>query len=368
MSGTIIYVGNFELPDKNAAAHRVVNNGKLFGCLGFNTVFLGTSRTEHFDGLAQRDYFKDFDVYEQAYPESVAGWVKSIFDIRNINSLVEDYTDTAAVILYNTQYATLLSVKNALRGTCVRVIYDCTEWNGFTEGNFIRRATKSLDSRLIEKRLASACDGIIAVSRTMYDSYSGKKETLLLPPLVDAGDAVWHQQPEKNDVFTFLYAGSPSDKDRLDVLIKAFVGLPEGSAELRIIGVTQTEYSGVGIPDGVRFAGRLPHKDTIKEILGCGAFVFLREKTRRNNAGFPTKFAEAYTCGVPVITTDVSDIYDYPDENITVLPDVSEESVRNAMIDALSGITENRCLRYSFDYNRKTEECRRFFDRIQLSV
>ena len=27
--GTVIYVGNFELPDKNAAAHRVMNNGKI---------------------------------------------------------------------------------------------------------------------------------------------------------------------------------------------------------------------------------------------------------------------------------------------------------------------------------------------------
>ena len=42
--GTVIYAGNFELPDKNAAAHRVVNNAKLFKELGFDTVFLGTCR------------------------------------------------------------------------------------------------------------------------------------------------------------------------------------------------------------------------------------------------------------------------------------------------------------------------------------
>ena len=27
--GTILYIGGFELPDKNAAAHRVLSNGKI---------------------------------------------------------------------------------------------------------------------------------------------------------------------------------------------------------------------------------------------------------------------------------------------------------------------------------------------------
>ena len=369
MNGTIIYAGNYELPDKNAAAHRVINNGKLFGCIGYNTVYLGVCRSDdYFNGTVRRDYDVGFDVYEQAYPNTVSRWAKSIFDVKNITDLVRSYPDTVAVILYNTQLATLIAVKKSLNGAGIRVLYDCTEWSGLTDGNIIKRASKSFDSRLIEKHLPSACDGIIAVSKTMVERYGRKTETLLLPPLVDTDAAIWHQTPVANDRFTFLYAGAPSDKDRLDILISAFAGLPADSAELRIVGVERSDYPAEDIPKGISFAGRLPHYDTVKEILGCGAFVFLREKTRRNNAGFPTKFAEAYTCGVPVITTDVSDISDYPDDNIVVLPDVSEESVRDAMRGVLSCSAENRCLRYSFDYKRKAEECRRFFDRIQLSV
>jgi len=37
----IIYYGPFQLPDKNAAAHRVINNAKLLRELGYETVFLG---------------------------------------------------------------------------------------------------------------------------------------------------------------------------------------------------------------------------------------------------------------------------------------------------------------------------------------
>lgn len=42
--GTILYVGGFELPDKNAAAHRVLSNAKIFRELGYNVVFCGVNR------------------------------------------------------------------------------------------------------------------------------------------------------------------------------------------------------------------------------------------------------------------------------------------------------------------------------------
>ena len=57
--------------------------------------------------------------------------------------------------------------------------------------------------------------------------------------------------------------------------------------------------------------GRLSHRETVKYILGCNCYIFIRRSDKRNNAGFPTKFAESYTCGVPIITTDVSDVGEY---------------------------------------------------------
>ena len=38
-NGTVIYVGNFEMPDKNAAAHRVLNNAKIFKELEYRVCF-----------------------------------------------------------------------------------------------------------------------------------------------------------------------------------------------------------------------------------------------------------------------------------------------------------------------------------------
>ncbi|MBR0537918.1 MAG: glycosyltransferase family 4 protein [Clostridia bacterium] len=369
--GTIICMGNFELPDLNAAAHRVVNNGKLFRRLGFETVFLGVSRKEGgFSGTVRREYGFGFDMYEQAYPATTRQWVKQIFDVGSLCRLADRYPDTVAVLLYNTQYATLLAARRAFHKRGIRVLYDCTEWNGYTEGNALKRAVKALDSRLIENRLPESCDGLIAVSTAMEKRYGERTPLLLLPPLVDTSAAVWRQPPRHNDTFTFCYAGEPSDKDRLDLLLQAFARLPAGKAALRIIGMTAEAYAAGrpdapdGVPAGVEFVGRLGHDETVREILGCGCFVFLREPSRRNTAGFPTKFVEACTCGVPVITTAVSDIERYADERCLIVPEITVDGIVCAMLDVLARPSRPRTLRDTFDYARYTDGCRRWLERI----
>lgn len=369
--GTVISMGNFELPDKNAAAHRVVNNAKLFRLLGFNTVFLGACRSDrYFSGYQKRGFGGEFDIYERSYPFSAKQWAAQMFDITDLRELAGRYPDTVAVILYNTPYATLCAAEKAFSRKGIRVLYDCTEWNGMTEGAIPKRAVKKIDSKLIETRLPRHCDGIVAVSRTMQTRYQGERPVLLLPPLVDIRDPIWRQEPMSKDCFTFCYAGSPSDKDRLDLLVAAFSRLPRGAAELRIVGISREEYieryGGDGEPpsDDVSFAGRLSHEDTVREILGCGCFVFLRDATRRNTAGFPTKFVEAFTCGAPMITTAVSDVPFYADDGCEILTEASVDRICRALERALGRQRGPRPLRNTFDYRNYEDACRLWFERI----
>ena len=371
-SGTVIVTGNFELPDKNAAAHRVVNNSKLLRSLGYNAVFLGTNREEpYFFGIKQREYGAGFDMYEQAYPRSVSQWVSEIFDMKNLKTLVSKYPDTVALMLYNTQFATVRAARKAFASQGIRILYDCTEWNAYTEGSFVKRAVKSIDSRLIEHKLPRQCDGIVAVSSVMEQEYGGKKPLIVLPPLVDTEDTIWKQEIEHRHRFNFCYAGSPSDKDRLDLLLQAFSALPVGAADLRIIGVTKEEFvshtpeaTAFAEHMGITFTGRLTHYETVREILSCDCFVFLREPTRRNNAGFPTKFAEAFTCGVPVITTAVSDVPAYADEKCIILPDVSPSGIREAMQNVISRGRSPSVLRDTFDYTKHTDAFHMWLERV----
>ena len=116
--------------------------------------------------------------------------------------------------------------------------------------------------------------------------------------------------------------------------------------------------------ENVLFTGRLSHEETVREILGCGCFVFLREPGRRNSAGFPTKFVEAVTCGVNVITTAVSDVPLYADEACLVLPDTSPARLSDAMRSVTARPRLPRTLRDIFDYRQYVDETRLWLERI----
>lgn len=369
--GTVLITGNFELPDLNAAAHRVVNNGKLFRELGYRPVFLGVRRgTAYFTGISRCENGSGFDMFEQAYPQTAGQWAAQMIGVKNIAEVAGVYPDLCAVMLYNAPFSLLSAVKRAFRDTDVRVLYDCTEWNAYTEGSFLKRAVKSADSRLIERRLDGRCHGLIVVSSAMEAHYR-KTPLLRLPPLVDTEDPIWRQPKLQRERFEFCYAGAPSDKERLDLVAGAFGRLPAGSAALRFIGVTKADFAAAypalrGFADrtDMIFTGRLSHAETVREILSCGCFIFIREETRRNTAGFPTKFAEAFTCGVPVITTAVSDVPAYADGACRVLARVSEDGILDAMREALSGNTPARALRTAFDYRSYLDPCRKWFETI----
>ena len=339
MKGTILYVGNFELPDKNAAAHRVVNNGKIFRALGYRVVYLGTVRDERFDGVRVSSY--DGDVFEEAYPEGFRAWLKHVFDVSNVTSVADRIGDLQTVIAYNTPYRTFTALKRAFRRKNIPVAYDCTEWNDYAEGSLPKRLYKKLDEYMIRNRLGKKCRDIIVISRMMERKYRGCN-LLRLPPLVDTSDAIWRQTPEAHPgTFEFCFSGTTSNKERLDSVVAAFSGISDPNVRLKIVGLTRDEYESaypgqkelVERDKRILFMGYVSHEESVRQILSSDCYVFIREKTRRNEAGFPTKFAEAYTCAVPIITTDVSDVGEYIGfgEKGQIIASASCENVAAAM-------------------------------------
>lgn len=370
--GTIIYVGHFELPDKNAAAHRVVTSGKILRELGFRVVYLGTVRDEYFDGIRQSDFSND--VFEESYPNSTKKWIKSIFDAKNIRAVVDKCSNVKMIILYNVPYITLRAVKKEFRGTGIKIVYDCTEWNSYAEGSFIKRWYKKLDEFQIRHFLGSKTDGLILISSLMFNKYKkSNKNILILPPLVDLDDNIWNQQRIKHDNrFEFCFAGSIANKESLDQIVNAFDLLKEQKAYLRIVGLDKDMFVS-SYPDckavidrnddRICFMGRLSHEETVKYVLSCNCYIFIRESTRRNNAGFPTKFVEAYSCGIPIITTDVSDVKKYSDkcDRVVLLENTSVNGILVAMNNILNKHIfdkDNKELDKTFDYRNYVEESR----------
>lgn len=368
--GTIIYYGGFTLPDKSAAANRVVSNGKIFDKLGYNTVFIGAAPSdEAFDGIRPVEGYED--MYEQAHPKTSAQWLKHMFNISFIDELTEKYGNVERIILYNAPLFTLLKVKKFFHKRNIKVCYDCTEWTKDTDGSLPKRIFKAFDEILIRNFAHKSAHGMIAISRMMEEKYKNCKNLLILPPLVDINDKIWHQQTENHEgIFEFCFAGIPDgNKESLDKVVEAFCNINKKNTHLRIIGITETDFNNIYpecfIPKNVRnkitFMGRLSHSETIRYVLGCDCYIFIRRSDRRNNAGFPTKFAEAFTCGVPVITTNVSDVGEHIKKSGrgSLLEDMSAESISEAMLDQIEKCTEEtvKKLNTAFHYETFTKEC-----------
>ncbi len=356
---TIIYYGGFTLPDKSASANRVVSNGKIFDKLGYKSVFIGTS-DDSFDGLRAVDGHEN--MFEHAHQKSTKQWLKHMLSVEHIETVMKNYDDVKKIILYNVPMFTLLKAKKVFAKRNIEVCYDCTEWTKDTDGSLPKRIFKAFDEILISNFAHKFADGIIAISSMMEKKYKSSKNLLILPPLVDINDEIWHQQPDNHDgIFEFCFAGLPDGKkESIDKIVEAFCNINKKNTHLRIIGITESEFNNINpecfIPKNVRnkitFTGRLSHEETIKSILGCDCYIFIRRSDKRNNAGFPTKFAESYTCGVPIITTDVSDVGEYIRKSGkgSLLKNMSTENISDAMLYQIENKIQSKSLDKTFHY------------------
>lgn len=360
--GTILYVGNFELPDRGASANRVVGNGKLFHMLGFRTVFLGITRNKTSFGVRQ----KRADMYEEPYPQSTVQWLRHMVSVSSIGAVIEKTREPDLIILYNSPFSLLRSVKRAFPNT--KVAYDCTEWSDTTDGSIVKRLVKKADERNIRTKIDKVADGLIVVSTLMQRSYRND-HILLLPPLVDADDAIWRQAAQQeDDRFEFCFSGMlDGNKDSLDLIVRAFIGLNDTKAALRIIGVNRESFfekypelssASEVIGDRLIFMGLQPHAEALRYVQNADCNLIIRDADRRNMAGFPTKFAEAYTAGKSIITTDTSDVKTYADrwENNFVV-EYNEERIRTAMEKVMDLNNSGTGLRRDFHFASFAPAC-----------
>lgn len=305
----VLYLGGFELPDKGPAAIRVVNNGRLLRRLGYNVTYVGVQRDN--DG-AQRATYDGFDYISIHYPESFKEWLYHLTSFTSFSILEECEPDI--VILYNFPGIAILKWYKACKKRNIKVIGDVTEWYAAT-GNVITKSLRRIDINVRMRYAHKRLDGMIAISRFLYDYYS-KQKRVLLPPLFEVRDACADIGLFDKIVLTFA-GGGGINTDRIDYIIKAIQKCNYPRIEFNIIGLSRQQYEemynhhlGADIK-GVVFHGRLDHKTTIEFLKKSHFQIFIRLINRVTTAGFPSKFAESFSMGVPVITNKTSNIEDF---------------------------------------------------------
>ena len=331
----ILYIGGFNLPDKNAAAQRVVANAKILRELGYEVSLVGMTRDK--EGLDTFEY-EGFECKNLPYPETMMAWLKTIGSINQYLSFFKQ--DTSIVIAYNYPAVALKKLLKHNKKHGIRTLADCTEWYEQTNGRKLFRIIKGWDVNQRMYKVHCQLDGVITISRFLYDFYKERNvHTLLLPPLVDKSDAKWHQPLNGNDhIIRLLYAGSSGkEKDRLDIIISALETIVPKyniSCQFDVIGFSEKQYitkylnNGVWIkPSYVHFHGRLPHKQVIAMLLSADFQICIREDRLLTRAGFPTKFVETISAGAIALTNASSNLKDYMVEGVNSFElDINDKS------------------------------------------
>ena len=301
----ILYIGGFEMPDKNAAAQRVLSIAKALREAGYEIHFYGISQSNDFDGMVDGFHYEAC-----RHPEGTIEWIKYA-----LGKGIIDYIKQRSpnyVFLYNFPAIAQEKVISYCKKHDIKIVGDITEW--YRPISLPKRIDTWLRMRYSNKHM----DGIIAISRYLAVYYKNKN-VILLPPLVDKQEKKWQIQPQnrEDDKVNLVYIGTGSIKDRLDKIIKGIKQTDSDRFHLDVIGIDKNQYNiiyhnSVDFSSmDILFHGRLPHQEALEFLKNADFQIFFRDYIRVNNAGFPTKFVESMSAGVPVITNRISNIDDY---------------------------------------------------------
>lgn len=367
MNGRILYIGGFELPDKNAAAQRVLSISKALSLASYDIIFYGITKSDDYYG-----YVNGFEYEALQYPQSIKEWVQYVMGVGVIDYIKSKSPDY--VFTYNYPTIAQERIIRYCHNHDIKVVGDITEW--YMPSDFIRKLDTALRMRWSNKHL----DGIIVISRFLNNFYR-ECNTIQLPPFVDVDEIKWKQQLDNKypNKIKLIYAGQPGvTKDRLDYIVNGLAGICHKDLLLNIVGITKEQYIQLfgstldlsNIP--IIFHGRLPHNETVKLLMESDFQIFFRPNLRVNNAGFPTKYVEAMTAGIPVIMNRISNVDDYLKDgyNGILIENPIESEIRLAL-DRVSQMTrleinqmKSNCLRELFDYHQYVNELGTFMKRL----
>ena len=361
MERTILYIGGFQLPERNAAAQRVVGIAKGLRALGYRVLFLNSFKDYNELGIVEKEYF-GFKCFEYKREKDI----DYLFLAKTVLCMIKKI-EPFAVIAYNYPAVSLNHIRKYCKANGIKCLADSTEWYDTAGRNFLAGIIKGMDTfyrmRYVQKRM----EGVIAISRYLYDYYKQFVKTVLIPPVVDMEDDKWKASIiKKDESISFVYAGVPStSKERLDLIVDAVEAIEsENKICLNIVGITREQFINIYgwkriIPESVVFWGRVEHQKALQVVKQSDWSIILRENTRLVKAGFPTKVVESISCGTPVIANNFSNIFEYLTDEDSICVESLEDVTEKLKIACVRSCIVNKNI---FDYHNFLEELKQVLE------
>ena len=364
-----LYIGRFELPDKEATANRVVANAKLLRELGHEVILAGWSDDVPNGKGWQRVDCYGFESYEKHKAKSSYEKYRMFEDPSGELELIKKHTPDV-LLAYDFPAVALGKLMKYCKLHNIKCICDVSEW--YTNGNKnpLFRLVRAYDSHLRMRVLHKKADGLIVISKYLQSYYS-EQNTVLVPPLVDLQDEKWTMDAEqKGEDCRLVYVGWPSrTKERLDLVVDAVKGLD--SVRLDVYGVTKEQYDKIYETseepyERIAFHGRVSHREALRAVKNADYSLVIRESNRKNNAGFPSKLAECISCGTPALITDISNVRDYVGEGKNGYI-ISIDSLKDAFAKAIASREMVAVEKDTFDYHKFTEDVAVFLKGLEIN-
>ncbi|MEW6606918.1 MAG: hypothetical protein AB1414_05620 [bacterium] len=370
MKKKVLYIGGFELPDKNAAAHRVISNGKILRTLGYNVEFFGVDSNQQTD--KSQFLFNDFLVHKGVnISKSKFRFYLSIKDVRDVIN-TGNYD---VIIAYNFPSIPSIKLKLLCKKRNIKLVFDITEWYSIKGMNLIGGLIKGIDSFYRMRVISKKVDGLILISDYLSLYYAHHKNKVVIPPLVDLEDMKWiNKSPSNNSgKYVFSYSGNPGvSKDNILSIVKWFTNCTRDDLVLYVIGMNEDEfmkkYKHEKIKN-VKFLGRISHIDSLRIVMNSHFSILFRYGNRVSKAGFPTKYVESTTTSTPVITDrNISINHRFLHEATVLLNDINELTYRvDELIDDYQNLKQKAiCNNDMFDFKKYAEVTKNFMDRLEL--
>lgn len=322
----IVYVGAFRLPNRDAAAARVLSVGKALRDLGHVVTFLSwggeyapshkqADGSYHVNGM---HYIITEDLDGNSFTERInRRFNRGKKSLAIIKSLKEK---PDVIITYNVSNGFNKKIIRHCKINGIKLISDLTEWYDNNELKYIDILPNYINMTHTYRKIKN----LISIS-SFFKDYYNTSHSILLPALTDLSDKKWSTPKNKDipeyDGVTLIYAGNPAKKDKVHAVINVVNSLVKEGLQLRflIIGIDKDKYlSKYGdllldkdLSNNINFLGRVSQEEVPAYYKAADFMILVRESNRKSNAGFPTKFAESYSAGVPVIANATSDIQLY---------------------------------------------------------
>ena len=272
---------------------------------------------------------------------------------RNVRRVLRDFKTYSAIMLMSLPLNVVLFVEKIAKKLDIPLVTDRTEWYSPSEFPFGVFSFQYLANVIYNSIVVDKYWKVISISH-FFEEYYTKKGifTVRIPAIMDF-DALKNGVTKEcvNNPRIVVYAGSPARKDSLSMIVNSFNISDINTIQLHVYGVSLESYNKkYGVPGrnyrNVFFHGRVSREQVVAALKTADfSTVFRNPKMRFAKAGFPSKVAECYTLGIPMITNYTSDLQDYliDGENAVIVQDYNEKSYIEAIVEASKISDEELC-------------------------